>query len=79
VTAGRVNASPRRGDDPETITPERAAELIQARREAGPSTRGRGVKKAGGAKKVAGAKKAGAAQKPGGTNKAVAKKAPGPS
>ncbi|HKH88977.1 MAG TPA: type I DNA topoisomerase, partial [Acidimicrobiales bacterium] len=47
VTDGTVNASLRRGDDPETITPERAAELIQARREAGPSTRGRGAKKAG--------------------------------
>ncbi|MGO9911710.1 MAG: type I DNA topoisomerase, partial [Acidimicrobiales bacterium] len=56
VTDGTVNASLRRADDPETITPERAAELIQMRRDAGPSTR----RKAAGTKKAAGAKKAGA-------------------
>ncbi len=33
VTDGEVNASLRKGDDPETITPERAAELLQARRD----------------------------------------------
>jgi DNA topoisomerase-1 len=65
VTDGTVNASLRRADDPDTLTLERAAELIAARREAGPPAgRGRGAKKAGAkkavAKKAGGAKKAGA-------------------
>jgi DNA topoisomerase I len=37
VTDGETNASLRAGDSIESITPERAAELIQARREAGPA------------------------------------------
>ncbi|MDX6425150.1 MAG: topoisomerase [Gaiellaceae bacterium] len=37
VTDGETNASLRAGDSIESITPERAAELIQARREAGPT------------------------------------------
>jgi DNA topoisomerase I len=37
VTDGETNASLRAGDAIESITPERAAELIQARREAGPA------------------------------------------
>ncbi len=37
VTDGETNASLRAGDSIETITPVRAAELIQARRERGPS------------------------------------------
>ncbi len=41
VTDGTVNASLRRGDDPDTITLGRAAELLQLRRDAGPSTGGR--------------------------------------
>ncbi len=36
VTDGETNASLRAGDSIESITPDRAAELIQARREAGP-------------------------------------------
>jgi DNA topoisomerase-1 len=36
VTDGETNASLRAGDSIETITPERAAELLQARRERGP-------------------------------------------
>jgi DNA topoisomerase-1 len=36
VTDGEVNASLRSGDTVETLTPERAAELLAARREAGP-------------------------------------------
>jgi DNA topoisomerase I len=36
VTDGETNASLRAADSIESITPERAAELIQARREAGP-------------------------------------------
>ena len=85
VTDGETNASLRErdGDTVEGLTLERAADLLQARRDAGPSNRGTrksaarkaGAKKAakkGGAKKAAkksGAKKAAA-------KKAAAKKAP---
>jgi DNA topoisomerase-1 len=41
VTDGDTNASLRAGDSVETITPERAYELLQARREAGPPKRRR--------------------------------------
>jgi len=37
VTDGETNASLRTGDEPESITIERAAELLQARRERGPA------------------------------------------
>jgi DNA topoisomerase-1 len=37
VTDGETNASLRKGDDPETITIERASELLAIRREAGPA------------------------------------------
>ena len=77
VTDGTTNASLRKGDDPMTVTIERAAELLADRRAAGPSTRRRaGAKKAGAKKAVvkkAGAKKAGAKRV--GAKKAVAKKA----
>jgi DNA topoisomerase-1 len=69
VTDGETNASLRErdGDQVESITIERAAELLQARRDAGPSApRRRGTKKA--AAKKSGTKKAGA-------KKATAKKA----
>ncbi len=57
VTDGTTNASLRRGDDPKTITLERATELLAERRAAGPSARrGRSTKRAP-AKKVT-AKKA---------------------
>jgi DNA topoisomerase-1 len=81
VTDGETNASlrEREGDTVEGLTDERAAELLQARRDAGPSTRGRksaarkaGAKKA--ATKKATAKKATA--KKAGAKKAGAKKAP---
>jgi DNA topoisomerase-1 len=76
VTDGTTNASLRTGDDPETITPERAHELLADRRAAGPSPR-RGRKAAKKAtKKAAGAKKA-TAKKAAGTKKAPAKKATG--
>ena len=76
VTDGETNASLRErdGDTVEGLTPERAAELLQARREAGPSTRGRKrapAKKAA-AKKTA-AKKTGARKTA--AKKATAKKA----
>jgi DNA topoisomerase-1 len=60
VTDGETNASLRErdGDTVEGITPERAAELLQARRDAAPTTRKRGTKKA--AAKKTPAKKAAA-------------------
>jgi DNA topoisomerase I len=41
VTDGEVNASLRRGDTPESVTPERAQELLRLRRERGPVDRKR--------------------------------------
>ncbi len=67
VTDGETNASLRKGDDIETITDERASELLQIRRDAGPSK-----KKA--TKKKAPAKKKATAKKKSGTSKAPAKK-----
>ena len=52
VTDGEVNASLRGGDDPDEITIERAAELLQERRDR-PGGAARTRKKAGGAKKTA--------------------------
>ncbi|HRW39339.1 MAG TPA: topoisomerase C-terminal repeat-containing protein, partial [Aquihabitans sp.] len=68
VTDGETNASLRKGDEVETLTDERASELLQIRRDAGPSK-----KKA--TKKKAAAKKA-PAKKKAATKKAGAKKAP---
>jgi DNA topoisomerase-1 len=69
VTDGETNASLRErdGDRVEDLTIERAAELLQARRDAGPA-------KARGGRKKAAAKKAPA--KKAGTKKAAARKAP---
>ena len=69
VTDGTTNASLRRGDDPDTITIERAAELLGDRRAAGPPAPrvGRGAKKAASTKKASATKK---------TAKKAAKKAP---
>ncbi len=70
VTDGTVNASLRRGDNVESITLERAVELLAERRAAGPraprATRATKATKATRATKAAGAK---------GTTKATAKKA----
>jgi DNA topoisomerase-1 len=68
VTDGESNASLRTGDDPDTLTIERAAELLQDRRDRGPSAR---PAKARGAKKAA--KKA-PAKKKAATKKAAAKR-----
>lgn len=68
VTDGTTNASLRRGDDPATLTQERAVELIADRRAAGPAKKrpttkagatkaGAGTKASAGAKTLAGAKK----------------------
>jgi len=53
VTDGTTNASLRKGDDVESVTIERASELLAERRAAGPSTRKKATKKAAGAKKAA--------------------------
>ncbi len=70
VTDGTTNASLRKGDAIESITIERAGELLADRRAAGPSTRKKsGAKRAAGAKKAA--KKAAAPKKPVGAKKAA--------
>src|SRR5208282_6568117 len=51
VTDGTTNASLRRGDDPDAVTLERAAELIADRRAAGPAKRA-SARKATGTKKA---------------------------
>ena len=75
VTDGETNASlrEREGDTVEDLTDERAAELLQIRREAGPAKK-RGAKKA--AKKKATAKKAAAKKKAPAKKAAAKKKAP---
>ncbi len=45
VTDGETNASLRTGDDPESITEERAQELLQLRRDRGPTTKRAAKKK----------------------------------
>jgi len=77
VTDGETNASlrEREGDTVEELTLERAAELLQQRRDAGPSTRrGRGAKKATKATKKKATKKKAAAKKSA-AKKTTAKKA----
>ncbi len=85
VTDGTTNASLRKGDDVESITMERASELLAERRAAGPSTRKKkAAKKAAPAKKSAkkATKKTAKAAKTAKTAKkvtaAAAKKAPRP-
>ncbi len=76
VTDGTTNASLRRGDDVESLTVERAAELLAERRAAGPSVK-KSAKKATAKKSAAkktGAKKATA--KKSAAKKTAAKKAP---
>jgi DNA topoisomerase-1 len=73
VTDGETNASLRRGDDPATITVERAAELLQDRRERGPAKKAARKKAAAGAAPAA--KMAKKATKKKATKKAAAKKA----
>src|SRR4029079_11843757 len=73
VTDGEINASLRKGDTVDHITIERAAELLQIRRDAGPAKPRRGAKKA--TTKKATTKKA-AAKKSSGKKAAAKKKAP---
>ncbi|MBN8615434.1 MAG: type I DNA topoisomerase [Deltaproteobacteria bacterium] len=90
VSDGDTHATLRKGDSPETITPERAQELLAERRERGPST-GKGKKpargKGGGGFKKAAAKKSSkaapeasddgeASETPKPAKKAATKKAP---
>jgi DNA topoisomerase-1 len=75
VTDGTTNASLRKGDDVETLTVERASELLAERRAAGPSTRKKATAKKSPAKKKATAKKA-TAKKATAKKKAAAKKSP---
>jgi len=50
VTDGETNATLRKSDDPESITPERAFELLADKRERGPAPRKRAAKKTSAAK-----------------------------
>ncbi len=75
VTDGETNASLRKGDEVETITDERASELLQIRRDAGPSKKKAAKKKAPAKKKAA--KKKAPAKKKAAAKKSPAKKAPG--
>lgn len=80
VTDGETNASLRRGDDPATITPERAHELLQLRREREPVKKKKATKKKAAAKKTttkkATKKKAASKKKTATKKKAASKKKP---
>jgi DNA topoisomerase-1 len=82
VTDGQTNASLRKGDDPGTLTAERAAELLADRRAAGPSQKKKAGTRKAAAKKVLGTRKTPAKKataKKATAKKATAKKsAPGP-
>jgi DNA topoisomerase-1 len=75
VTDGETNASLRKGDDVESITIERAAELLADRRARGPATKKKTTKKAV-AKKTTAKKKTPAKKAP--ATKSAAKAAPVP-
>jgi DNA topoisomerase-1 len=65
VTDGEINASLRRGDTPESLTPERAQELLQLRRERGPVKRKRSqTRTAAGTKKKSPRRAASSKRKP---------------
>ncbi len=55
VTDGTTNATLRKGDDVETVTPERAAELLAEKRAKGPVAARRGARKTAAKKPAAGA------------------------
>ena len=75
VTDGTTNASLRTGDTVEDITIERAAELLEIRRAAGPAKKKKAAKKKAPAKKAA-AKKSAAKKKAPARKAAATKKAP---
>jgi DNA topoisomerase-1 len=74
VTDGEVNATLRLGDTPETISLDRACELLAERRNAEPSTRPRKAVKKAVKKAATGAKKSGAKKSPGATKRAAVAK-----
>ena len=74
VTDGEYNASLRQGDDAETLTAERAAELLAERRAKGPAKK-RAARRTSPAKKKATARKKSAAKKSA-ARKRAAKKSP---
>ncbi len=77
VTDGETNATLRKGDDPQSVTIERAAELLAEKRARGPAPKKRGAKKTTARKapaKKAAAKTKKAAAKKTATAKAAAKK-----
>jgi DNA topoisomerase I len=75
VTDGETNATLRRGDDIETITAERAAELLAEKRAKGPAPKKRPAKKAA-TKKAVAAGNGAATTKKTAARKVAAKKAP---
>jgi DNA topoisomerase-1 len=76
VSDGTVNASLRRGDDPDSITPERAAELLAEKRAAGPAKPRKSARRSGKAtKKTAAASKRSTTKKAGVKKAAAAKRA----
>ncbi|MFT4165208.1 MAG: type I DNA topoisomerase [Microlunatus sp.] len=75
VTDGEFNATLRRGDEIETITPERAAELLAEKRAKGPAPKKRATTRKAPAKKTA-ARSTTAAKKTTTAKKTTARKAP---
>ena len=77
VTDGEVNASLRRGDDPDSMTSERAAELLAEKRAAGPAPPRKGARARRSTKtaKKASGKTAAASTKTAGVKQAGVKKA----
>ncbi len=73
VTDGEYNASLRQGDDAETLTAERAADLLAERRAKGPAKK-RAARRKAPAKKKATARKKSAAKKTAARKKSAAKK-----
>lgn len=71
VTDGETNASLRKGDTVEALTPERAAELLADRRASGPPAKKKAPAKKAAARKASGKGAAGAASKAGGAKKAA--------
>jgi len=75
VTDGDINATLRRQDDPETITAERAAELLAEKRAKGPAPK-RATRKATGKKASTGKQRTAAAKATAAKSASTAKKAP---
>jgi DNA topoisomerase I len=75
VTDGEINATLRRGDDPATMTADRAAELLAEKRAKGPAPKKRPAKKAT-ARKTGTSNGSAAAKKTTAAKKATVKKAP---